>query len=66
MKEAANGLLADLGFPEDAIKFVSLAYKNLDQTKQTLRKGLLTAFKIALKSKETVVEFREKGAKLAE
>ena len=65
LKTAAVKLLADIGVPEDAIKFVTLAYNSLDQAKQSSRKGTLPAFKIGFKSKETAVEFREKGAKLA-
>jgi hypothetical protein len=43
------------------IKFVTMAYNELDQTKQQGRNGLVLAFKIGFKNKDDAITFKEKG-----
>ena len=65
LKTVAQNLLVRLGGHEDMIKFVTMAYNDLDQTKQQGRIGTVPAFKIGFKHKEDAVKFKESGTKAA-
>jgi len=65
LKKIAVELLEDLGKNQDQIKFVTLAYSNIDPTKQSTRPGQVPVFKIGFKNKEDAIDFREAAAKRA-
>ena len=47
------------------IKFVTMAYNELDANKQRTRSGIIPAFKIGFKVKADAVTFKEKGTQMA-
>jgi hypothetical protein len=61
LKTEAHTLVSTLGGNSSMIKFVTMAYSELDQTKQQGRNGLVPAFKIGFKNKEDAITFKEKG-----
>jgi hypothetical protein len=65
LKEEANTLVTTLGGNPGMIKFVTMAYSDLDQTKQQGRQGQIPAFKIGFKIKEDAITFKEKGTSSA-
>ncbi len=65
LRGIADELLVEVGAAPGLVKFVTLAYSNLDPVKQATRPGLVPAFKIGFRNKEDAIEFREKAAKLA-
>ncbi len=65
LKTVAADLVTRVGGNPTMIKFVAMAYNEIDQTKQQGRKDLMPAFKIGFKSKENAIKFKENGTKLA-
>jgi hypothetical protein len=65
LKRIADELLVEVGTAPGLVKFVTLAYSNLDPAKQASRPGQVPVFKIGFKNKEDAIEFRETAAKMA-
>ena len=65
LKIIADELVVDLGGQPDMIKFVTMAYNELDANKQRNRSGGIPAFKIGFKHKGDAAMFKEKGTKMA-
>jgi hypothetical protein len=65
LKDEANALVASLGGNSSMIKFVTMAYGELDMAKQNGRQGQIPAFKIGFKSKDDAITFKEKGTQSA-
>jgi hypothetical protein len=65
LKKLANELVVRLGGRQDMIKFVTMAYNELDQNKQRGRAGIVPVFKIGFKKKEDAVAFKEAGTRTA-
>jgi hypothetical protein len=65
LKTIADELLVEVGVPTGQIKFVALAYTNVDATKQAARPDQVPAFKIGFKNKEDAIIFKEKASKKA-
>jgi hypothetical protein len=65
LKAIADKMVVDMGGAADSIKFVAMAYGELDQAKQARRHGTVPAFIIGFKQKQDAISFREAGAKKA-
>jgi len=65
LKVIADKMVVDMGGAADSIKFVAMAYGELDQAKQARRHGTVPAFIIGFKQKQDAISFREAGAKKA-
>jgi hypothetical protein len=65
LKKVANDLVSKLGGKPEMIKFVTMAYNELDKTKQSNRAGSTPAFKIGFKQTQDAVCFKEAGTKAA-
>jgi hypothetical protein len=65
LKELASDLVAKLGGNAAMIKFVTMAYSEVDQTKQNNRKNQVPTFKIGFNNKDDAITFKEKGTKAA-
>jgi len=65
LKEEAHALVSDLGGKPEMVKFVTMAYNELDQSKQQGRNGKVPAFKIGFKNKQDAITFKENGTATA-
>ncbi len=65
LKKLANELVVKLGGKQEMIKFVTMAYNELDQNKQRGRAGIVPAFKVGFKRKEDAIAFKEAGTRSA-
>jgi hypothetical protein len=65
LKTIADKMAVDMGGAADSIKFVAMAYGELDQAKQARRHGTVPAFIIGFKQKQDAISFKEAGSKKA-
>ncbi len=65
LKKLANELVVRLGGKQEMIKFVTMAYGELDQNKQRGRAGVVPAFKVGFKNKADAISFKESGTRMA-
>ena len=65
LKTVADKMVVDMGGAADSIKFVSMAYGELDQAKQARRNGSIPAFIVGFKQKQDAINFKETGSKKA-
>jgi len=65
LKTIADKMAVDMGGTADSIKFVAMAYGEIDQAKQARRHGTVPAFIIGFKQKQDAINFKESGSKKA-
>jgi hypothetical protein len=65
LKTIADKMVVDMGGAADSIKFVAMAYGEIDQAKQARRSGTVPAFIIGFKQKQDAINFKEAGSKKA-
>jgi len=65
LKVIADKMVVDMGGAADTIKFVAMAYGEIDQAKQARRHGTVPAFIIGFKQKQDAISFKEAGSKKA-
>jgi hypothetical protein len=65
LKTIADKMVVDLGGTADSIKFVTMAYGEINQAKQSRRNGTVPAFIIGFKQKDKAINFKESGSKKA-
>jgi hypothetical protein len=65
LKTIADKMVVDMGGAADSIKFVAMAYGELDQAKQARRSGTVPAFIVGFKQKQDAISFKEAGSKKA-
>jgi hypothetical protein len=65
LRRIANDLVVKLGGKPEMVKFVTMAYNELDAAKQQRRKSSVPTFKIGFKFKEDAIYFKEAGTRNA-
>jgi len=56
-------MVVEFGGPADLTQFVTMAYGEIDQAKQSKRNGTVPAFIVGFKQKEHAIKFKEVGSK---